>query len=222
MKLLVVDVEGTLFRTEVRLPGAEIDSTIWQSLALRLGEGAVREEVATHARWASGGYRSYLDWMRESVAIHVRHGLSRTTFCEVIDSASYNPGVLESFARLDRSRYEIVLVSGGFRELAARAQRDLNIVHAFAACEYLFSADGGLQSFNILPCDFAGKIDFIRLMIREYGLGSNDWVFIGDGANDAMIAEAAPMSIGYRPHPRLRPVVTHVIEDFASIAHLLA
>ena len=64
VKLLVLDIEGTLFRTTVRLPGTCIDSTIWQALAQALGSGAVAAEVATHERWRRGGYRSYLDWMK--------------------------------------------------------------------------------------------------------------------------------------------------------------
>ncbi|WP_435007962.1 HAD family hydrolase [Tundrisphaera lichenicola] len=221
MKLLVLDVEGTLFRTHIRLPGAHIDSTIWQAIAHRLGEDAIREEVATHDRWANGQYRSYLDWMRETIIIHQRYGLTAPAFRELIDAAEYNPNVIEALSSIDRSLYEPVMVSGGFRELAARAQRDLSIVHAFAACEYFFGNDGLLQTFNLLPCDFHGKIDFILLMLREYGLGKDDWVFIGDGANDVPIAKAAPVSIGYRPHPKLRDVVTHSIEDFAELLELL-
>ena len=221
MRLLVLDVEGTLFRTTIRLPGTTIDSTIWQGLAHRLGESAIREEVATHGRWHSGGYRNYLDWMRETIEIHQRHGLTEAIFREVIDAAEYNPGVLETLSNLDRSRYEIVLISGGFRELAARAQRDLGIIHVFAACEYLFSGDGLLRSFNLLPCDFRGKIDFILLMLREYGLEQKDWLFVGDGANDVPIAKTAPVSIGYNPHPELRQSVTHVVEHFSDIARLL-
>jgi phosphoserine phosphatase len=222
MKLLVLDVEGTLFRTQIRLPGAHIDSTIWQGIAHRLGQDAIREEVATHDRWAKGEYRSYLDWMRDTIVIHQRYGLTEMAFRELIDAAEYNPNVLDALSRIDRASFEPVLVSGGFRELAARAQRDLNIFHAFAACEYFFGQDGLLQTFNLLPCDFNGKIDFILLMLREYGLGKEDWVFIGDGANDVPIAKAAPVSIAYRPHPRLREVATHSIDDFAELDQLLS
>jgi Phosphoserine phosphatase len=222
VKLLVFDVEGTLFRAHVRLPGTVIDSTVWQGLAHRLGDEAVKEEVATHARWTAKGYKNYIEWMRDTIEIHLRHGLTRNNFYEVIDAAEYNPGVQQCFAELDRSRYEPVLISGGFRELAARAQRDLRIIHSFTACEYLFGEDGHLQGFNLLPCDFMGKIDFIQLMLREYGLSDDDWVFVGDGLNDVPIASKAPFSIGYRAHEQLCNVVTHVVDDFRDISKLLA
>ena len=221
MKLLVLDVEGTLFHTRIRLPGTQIDSTIWQSLAHRLGTSAIEEEVATHAKWSNRGYRNYLEWMRETIEIHRRHGLDERLFREVVEAAEYNDGVVAALSRVDRAHFEMVLISGGFRELAARVQRQFSIVHAFAACEYLFGDDGRLEGFNLLPCDFHGKIDFIHLMLREYGLADRDWVFVGDGANDVPIAKVAPISIGYRPHPDLRQVVTHVVDNFLEIPSLL-
>jgi phosphoserine phosphatase len=124
-------------------------------------------------------------------------------------------------SNLDRRLYEPVLISGGFRELAARAQRDFDIHHAFAACEYLFDENGSLQSYNLLPCDFEGKTDFIRLMLHEYGLTSEDWVFVGDGANDVPVAERAPHSIGYNAHPDLRKVCAHNIDNFRNLLTVL-
>ena len=221
MKLLVLDVEGTLFQTSIRLPGTLVDSTIWQAIAYALGPAAVREEVDTHVKWDRGDYNSYVEWMKATIAIHQRHRLSHQLFSELISAAEYNPGVLDTVRQIDRSQYELVLISGGFRELAARAQSDLRIVHAFAACEYIFSEDGSLDAYNLLPCDFDGKIDFIRLMIREYRLNQDDWVFVGDGANDVAIAKVAPISVGYRPHPELRRVVTHAIDEFGELLGLL-
>lgn len=217
VKLLVFDVEGTIFQTIIRLAGAGIDSTIWQGIAHRLGEDAIREEVATHGRWERNEYRNYLEWMKDTILIHQKYGLTRTIFQELIDSAKYCPNIDRVLGNIDRSCFEPVLISGGFRELAIRAQRDFGIIHAFAACEYFFGSDDRLITFNLLPCDFRGKIDFIKLMLREYGLGEDEWIFIGDGVNDVHIARAASVSIGYRPHPQLRKVVTHVIEDFADL-----
>jgi hypothetical protein len=80
MKLLVFDVEGTLFQTLIRLPGTDIDSTIWQGIAHRLGESAIREEVATHGRWSRGEYRNYLEWMKDTILIHQKYGLTGAMF----------------------------------------------------------------------------------------------------------------------------------------------
>jgi len=220
-KLLVLDIEGTIFQARIRLPGTSIDSTIWQGIAHALGPEAVREEVETHRRWENGDYPSYTAWMRDTIEIHKRHHLNRDLFQRLVASAQYNPGVIETLKKIDRTEYELLLISGGFRELAARAQRDLSILHAFAACEYLFSADGTLEAYNLLPCDFKGKISFVDLMLREYDLSAQDWVFVGDGLNDALVAKQAPLSIGYHAHPELKKVVTHTIDSFPDLLEIL-
>lgn len=221
-RLLVFDVEGTLFRTDVRLPGTDLSSTIWQAIAARLGPAAVAEEVGTHQRWKNGGYGdSYVDWMKDTILIHQKFGLSRAVFEEIIAAAEYNEGVPETLRQIDRTRFEPVMITGGFFELASRVNRDFGFSHAFAACTYFFGGDGTLKGFNLLPCDFHGKIDFIKLMLREYGLGPQDWIFIGDGLNDVPIAREAPLSIGFRPHEGLAAVVNHRVTDFREIIKII-
>jgi phosphoserine phosphatase len=217
MKLLVMDVEGTLFENGFIVAGADITSTIWQGIAVALGPEAVAAEVATHERWRRGDYRTYVDWMKDTIEIHKRFGLSQDAFNQVVLSARYNTGVEEFFATLDRSEYQPVLVSGGFAELARRVQVDFGVHHAFAACQYYFEG-GTLRSYNLLPCDFEGKIDFIGLMLAEYGLAESEWIFVGDGANDVPIAARAPWSIAYRPHHELAAVASSVHDDYASLA----
>src|SRR5260370_39541906 len=108
MKLLVIDVEGTLFKTEIRLPGAGFYSTIWQAIARKLGPEAELEEIETHKKWKRGQYRSYVDWMKETISIHIKYGLSKRVFDQIILSANYNPGVLKTLRGVDRKKYEIV------------------------------------------------------------------------------------------------------------------
>lgn len=221
MKLLVLDVEGTLFKTKVRLPGTTIDSTIWQGIAYALGPEAAAAEVETHHKWHAGQYRNYMEWMADTIKVHQQHGLSKALFDSLVRSAEYNPGVSETLNAIDRNEYELVLISGGFRELARRPQLDFGIRHAFAACEYLFDREGRLNSFNLLPCDFQGKIDFIHLMLREYALAPSDWIFVGDGSNDVPIARAAPVSVAYGINPELRAAATLSVTDFRDLVPIL-
>ena len=221
MKLLVLDVEGTIFQSKVRLPGTSIDSTIWQSIAHTLGPKAVEEEIQTHKKWETGGYKNYLEWMEETILIHKKYGLKGERFWNLIQVAEYSPGACEILPSIDRQRFELVLISGGFRELAARAQQELDIKHAFAACEYFFGDDDLIEGYNLLPCDYEGKIDFIKLMVREYQLDDDDWIFVGDGKNDVSIAKEAPISIGYNPHPDLDKVVTYKIHHFRELPEIL-
>jgi len=221
-KLLVLDVEGTVFKTKVRLQDTSLDSTIWQGIAPALGPDAIEAEIATHRRWEQGYYSSYLEWMTETIEIHKSFGLKEPLFRELIDNAEYNAGVAQTLAALDRETYEPVLVSGGFRELAKRAQVDLGIRHAFAACEYFFGDQDTIVGHNLLPCDFEGKTDFIELMLREYQLPRDAWVFVGDGRNDVPIAQHAPLSVAYGAHSDLQRVSTYSIEHFDKLLEILS
>lgn len=221
-KLLVLDVEGTLFESRIRLPGTELSSTIWQAIAAALGPAAEQDEIDTHRKWHAGEYSCYMEWMKDTIRIHKAHGLRRKAFAEIVSNACYNAGVQETLSKVDRQLYEPVLISGGFSELATRVNRDFGFNHSFAACTYFFDAEERLSGFNLLPCDFEGKLHFIRLMLQEYRLGDSDWVFVGDGLNDVKIASAAPLSVGYRPHPALAQVVTYSITNFSDLLGILA
>lgn len=220
-KLLVFDVEGTLFRTKIRLPGTAINSTIWQAIASELGPDAVSEEIRTHEKWHRGEYATYLEWMSDTIKIHQSCGLTQIMFRRIINSAKYNKRVRKTVNAIDRTRYEIVLVSGGFKELAARAQLDFGIKHSFSACEYLFDSTGRLSAFNLLPCDFDGKIHFIKLILQAYGLAENEFIFVGDGLNDIPLAKRAKLSIAYNANHALNIVSDFQIDEFDQLLKIL-
>ncbi len=43
MKLLVMDVEGTLFKATMKIDGTDYPSTMWQPIAYALGEAAMKK-----------------------------------------------------------------------------------------------------------------------------------------------------------------------------------
>lgn len=221
MKLLVFDVEGTIFSTKIRLPGTKLDSTIWQSLAYSLGPDAIKEEINTHLKWEKGLYKNYFEWMEETVNIHKRYNLSKLIFSNIINSAEYNNGVKEFFHFLDRNKYIPILISGGFQELAQRAQVDFKIKHSLTACQYFFNSSGQLQFYNLLPGDFLGKVHFVQVMLKEYRLNEKEWIFVGDGKNDIEIAKIAPISIGFKPHKDLKKIVHYTIDNFRTLLDIL-
>lgn len=209
MKLLVCDVEGTIFKAKYKIKGTDFASTMWQPLAQRLGESAIAAELETHRKWDNKEYNNYIDWVEETVQIHKEHKLHVTTFNNLIAEAEYNDGVVEFFQKLNRDKYVPVLVSGGFQELVRRAQKELNIRYGYGACEYEFDPiTGYLSSHSMTPCDFEGKFHYVNALFAIYNLNPNkDWVFIGDGKNDIHIAEKAPLSYGINPHPELAKIV---------------
>jgi phosphoserine phosphatase len=218
-KLLVCDVEGTIFKAEYKIDGTDYVSTMWQPLARSLGEAAIEEEVTTHKKWDNKDYKNYTEWVEATIRIHKKYGLHRDVFHALINEAKYNEGVVEFFTKLDRNHYIPVLVSGGFEELIGRAMRELGIFYGYGACEYFFDEnDGKLSGHRLKNCDFEDKFDHIESILKRFQLNAKtDRIFVGDGKNDVHIAKKAPISFGINANPQLAKIVHHQIKSFTEI-----
>lgn len=69
----------------------------------------------------------------------------------------------------------------------------------------------------IFPSDFDGKVDFVRLLMREYRLEADECAFVGDGVNDVPIASVVGTAVAYNGHPALRAAAQHSITDFGEL-----
>ena len=226
MKLLVCDVEGTIFEPHM-IKDAEHASYIWTRIAEELGEAAKAEEILTQINWRKREYgfpgsgSSYIEWVRATIKIHRRYGLTADKFTQIIDSAPYVVGVQKFFSCLNRKEYIPVLISGGIKNLNTKACIDLGIEkeNSFAACEYLFTPEGKIDwdLIFINSCNFWGKEEIVNILLRKYRLGCNDWIFLGDGVNDKSIAGKAPISIGINPIGGLEKIVDYSFSDFNEL-----
>lgn len=206
-RFLVMDVEGTIFKATFKLHGVDYKSTLWQPIARELGEPAMDEENLMAQKYENGEYASYLDWVKATIEMHQRYTLKKSVFDKLVESAEYNTGVEEFFMNLNRNEWIPVLISGGFQNLIRRAENELDIEYGFGACEYYFDSNGYLSSYNLQPCDFEGKINFLNILINDFKMNrKTDWVFVGDGKNDVPIAKIAPKAFGIAPHEDLKQV----------------
>jgi len=229
-KLLVLDVEGTIFKAKHPVAGMEYASTMWQAIAHSLGDEGCRRELELGKKWETEQYKNYLEWVEETYAwIHKELGLKKETFEGLINEAEYLPGVKEFFQAINRQIYISVLVSGGFQELVRKAQIDLGIDHGHGACEYFFDQDGHLVARSVTPCDFTGKYAYIEHLFLQYELNpKTDWIFIGDGKNDCDIAKRAPIAIAINGHDDLKKIVKfstditgNPISNFSQIQEII-
>lgn len=215
--LIVCDVEGTIFQAKYKIEGTDYASSMWQPIAHALGEKAEREEYETHLRWDNSEYDNYVDWVKATVEIHRKYKLKREVFNRIIDEAEYMPGVEAFFQKIDREKFIPVLITGGFRNLTRRAEKELKIdsSNIFAACNYNFDTFGNLTDVDIQSSDFEDKISCVKTVISKYALDFNDdWIFIGDGKNDVPIAQLAPYSFAINGHPKLNNVVSSKITNY--------
>jgi len=223
IKLVFFDLEGTIFKKVYKDSKGKTAPSIWTLIAEHLGPDAFEEEEWTKEKWNSDQYSGYVEWMADTIRIHQKYGLKKEFFDKIISSVKYHKGVKETFAKLRKKGYETALITGGFKAQANRAQIDLKINHAFAACEYFWDKKGRLVHWNLLPCDYKGKLDFMKLIMKEHGLKRSECGFVGDGRNDIPFAKFAGMSVSFNGAPELEKASNHSIrqpdgkEDFRAI-----
>ena len=227
-RIIFMDLEGTLLRKAAHLDNRKVAPSAWTLLAERLGPDALREEEKSKDRWLKGEYRSYIEWMQDTIQIHKRFGLTASTFYDVMDSIETTTGAREVLETLRARRVITAIISGGFKALADRVQRSMLIDHSFAACDYFFDPSSGLlQHWNLLPTDYTIKVDFMRLIIKEYRVLRSRCVFVGDGPNDVWMAKEVGCAIAFNAHPDLMRTSTCSItqpegqEDFRAVLEVI-
>lgn len=213
-KLIFFDMEGVIFESGIVEKRKGVSASVWTVIGKELGEEAHAEEEKGKDRWIEKGFKNYIEWMEHTIDIHKKYGLTKEVFERIINKVPYINGTVETFHELKKRGYKTAMISGGFKNLANRAIRDLGVDHTFAACEYFFDpASGRLVNWNMLPCDYEGKVDFMRLMMREYGLHPSECAFVGDGVNDIPIAKEVGMSIAFNGRKELQAVTTHAVNQ---------
>lgn len=223
-KLIFLDLEGTLVQIPPIQSSTQVARSAWTTIAHRLGEPCLQEEEASKRKWELGAYTSYLEWMEDSLLTLKRHGLTGSIFNYTIDSLVEFPGVRRAANEFHEMGSNIVIISGGFKRMADRIQLAIKARHAMAACDLFFNKRTDLlDHWNLLPSDYAGKVDFMKLMIREYGCSAKDCVFVGDGNNDAYLAAEVGVSIAFNAQDGMKRVATYAVDnyDFSAVAELV-
>ena len=220
-KLVFFDMEGTIYRKAVESTHG-IAPSAWTLLAQNLGEEAYRIEEESKLKWNRGEYNGYVEWLQDTIKIHRDYGLKKSFFDMVMNSVKFHSGAHETFEVLRNRGYATGLITGGFKAQADKAQIELGIDHSFAACEYFWQGEE-LVGWNLLPVDYEGKVEFMKLICNEHGVDPKQCGFVGDGPNDVPLAQAVGTSVSFNAVPELEAVVTHVVrqqkgkEDFRAI-----
>jgi len=227
-KIIFLDLEGTLVRIPEMTSRSSVAQSAWTTLAKLLGPDCLAAEEETKAKWEAKGYFNYLEWMEDTIRIHQKFGLNESIFTELVSSIEETPGIREAANLFHSWGSKIAIITGGFKAIAQKAQLAMRAHHAFAGCEYYFDHSGKLIHWNLLPSDYEGKADFMRLLIREYGVTTADCVFVGDGVNDTFLAKEVGVSVAFNAQAALKQVTTYVVDqpqgqdNFLAVAELIA
>jgi phosphoserine phosphatase len=183
-KMIFFDMDGVL-----------IDASSWPAVFASLGIEAEHQRLKK--KFQEGEFPSYMEWTEEACKVLQAHGLTKEQFLETINHEPLMKGAKEAVAELKRQGYKTAVITGSFRVLAERVQRELGIDEVEAHCHFEFDEDGGLQSWTLLFCDYEGKIETLLRMAEKEGLMPSQCVYVGDDVNDIPIFREVGLAIAF-------------------------
>jgi phosphoserine phosphatase len=194
-KLAVFDFDSTL------MDGETIDF-----LAAPLG---LEAQVAAITERAMAGE---LDFFKSLVArVALLEGLEKARVDAICADLPMMPGAAETVAGLKERGYTVVCFSGGFRNATKPACEKLGIDADFS--NFLHDEDGiltGRVGGEMMYSDAKG--DMIVRIQKLLGVGREETLVVGDGANDLSMFTHADTRVAFCAKPVLKEAATHCVD----------
>jgi phosphoserine phosphatase len=201
-KLAAFDMDSTLINIEC------IDEIA--AAAGRRAEVSAITEAAMR-----GEITDYKDSLRRRLAL--LRGVPVSALEEVDrERLRFNPGVPEFVAACRAAGLKTLLVSGGFTWFSSRVQARLGL--DFARANVLEVADGYLTG-GLVPQPWGDIVDGLEkrrtlLALADLmGIGAEQTLAVGDGANDLPMMRAAGFSIAFHAKPAVRSEASLAINE---------
>jgi phosphoserine phosphatase len=203
MKLAVFDFDSTL------MDGETIDF-----LAAPLG---LEEKVAAITEEAMNGRLDFFESLTTRVAL--LEGLPYQKAVDICKDLPLMPGAEQTITELKKMGYKVVCFSGGFRIGTGPARERLGIDADFS--NVLHHKDGILSGLvgGDMMFDFS-KGDMIQRIQSVLGVGVEDTLVCGDGANDRSMFPYASKKIAFCAKDILKKEA-NIIVDTKDLTQIL-
>ncbi|MDV6317133.1 phosphoserine phosphatase SerB [Idiomarina sp. HP20-50] len=139
-------------------------------------------------------------------------GIAESQLEALFNPIPFNPGAAELIHTLKAAGWKTALVSGGFTWFAEKVQSALNLDAIVA--NQLEVIDGYLTG-NLLGdiVDANVKAQRLKSLAEKWSIPPERTVAVGDGANDALMLEAAAVGVAYNAKPALQAVADYSVNS---------
>lgn len=218
---IALQEEGLLRRSK-RLVVLDMDSTLIQQEIIDelAGLHGVKDRVAEITHRAMNGELDFEQSLRARVAL--LEGAPESVFTEVLQKIELTEGAQRFCGVLKHLGYRLAVISGGFVRVVAVIARELGLDYHFA--NRLEVSQGRLTGGLVGP--IVGpqrKADLVESLAQQEGIGLNQVIAIGDGANDLPMLALAGLGIAFNAKPAVQKEASTAINQrsLLSVLHLL-
>jgi phosphoserine phosphatase len=194
---------GGLMRQAIKLVVMDMDSTLIEQEVIELlgARAGVLPQVSGITESAMRGEIDFEESLRARVAL--LEGLPESVLDEVRNEITLTPGARTLIKTLQKLGHHIAVVSGGFTAVIEPILLDLGIHHYRA--NSLEISSGKLTGKLAGPViDRKAKATALREFAEHHGIGLEQTIAIGDGANDLDMIALAGLGIAFNAKPAVK------------------
>jgi len=197
---------------DLRLLALDMDSTLITIESIdEMGDVlGIRQRIAAVTAAAMRGEIDYPESLRRRVALLA--GLEEQALEQILEERVHlSPGAETLLARCRQQGIRTLLVSGGFSFFTQHLKEELQI--DFTLSNQLEIAGGRLTGRLLGDLvDGAAKAAKLVAVRNGLGVGREQTLAVGDGANDIPMMREAGLSVAYRAKPVVREHATHALD----------
>jgi phosphoserine phosphatase len=181
IKLVVFDVDGTLFQTHS-----------WQYIHENLGTWPQAQE---NKKQFFAGRITYEDWAQLDASLWRNQPISRLN--QIVSQMRYVRGAEETLATLNRRGFLLYLLSAGLSLVGERVQRETHVDGYLA--NSLGVRDGFLTGDVQVNVSFHQKGKILNSILRKFNLTQQDCAAVGDDPTLVPLFKKVALGIAFNP-----------------------